>query len=83
MGAVIIHSRENVKEWKRSEREVTVRGQATTFQFATGEDEERGKRFLHVTGMFEGENGPVIVMFIGDAEKYGEETVVEMLESVR
>ena len=73
----------NVNEWERSDKEIVVRGQPTTFHFATGEDEEQEKQYLEVTGSFEGENGQVMVMFVGDAEKYDEETVVGMLESVR
>jgi len=73
----------NVDEWERTEREIVVRGQPTTFQFATGEDVEQQRQYIQVTGTFEGENGQAMIMFIGDAEKYSEETVVEMLESVR
>ncbi|NQT16326.1 MAG: hypothetical protein HQ582_26450 [Planctomycetes bacterium] len=73
----------NVNEWERSDKEIVVRGQPTTFHFATGEDEEQETQYIKVTGAFEGENGQVMLRFVGDAEKYDEETIVEMLESVR
>ncbi len=40
----------NVGEWERSEKEIVVRGQPTTFHFATGEDEEQQKQYIQLSG---------------------------------
>ena len=64
-----------------TEREIEVRGQATTFMFTTGQDGQQRPR-IHVRGTFEGKNGPVMLMFHGDPEKFPEDRIVEMIESI-
>ena len=73
----------NVREWEREEKEIVVRGQPVTFYFATGKDEDSGAQLIKVTGTFEGESGPAMFLFVGDAEKYDEETIVDVVESIR
>lgn len=76
-------SEQNVRDWQRSTREIEVRGEPVSFDFATGEDADSGARRIEVTGTFEGDGGPVLLSFSGDAEKFPEETIVEMIESIR
>ena len=76
-------SEQNVREWQRSTREIEVRGKPVSFDFATGEDVDSGARRIEVTGTFEGAGGSVLFSFSGDAEKFPEETIVEMIESIR
>jgi len=76
-------SEQNVRDWERSTREIEVRGEPVSFDFATGEDADTGTRRIEVTGIFEGAGGPVLISFSGDAEKFPEETIVEMIESIR
>ena len=73
---------ENVAEWHTHEKEITVRGEPVTFFFATGEDDSGNPR-IQVTGTFQGDRGPVMVTFSGDAEKYPEERITEVIESIR
>ena len=74
---------ESVGEWETSEKEITVRGEPVTFYFATGEDDDSGKKRIQVTGTFQGNQGPVMFTFSGDAEKYPEERITEVIESIR
>jgi len=74
---------ESVREWETQEKEITVRGEPVTFYFATGEDDDSGKTRIHVTGTFQGNQGPVMFSFSGDAEKYTEARIVEAIESIR
>jgi len=74
---------ENVREWERYEKEVDVRGEPVTLHFATGQDEDTEAQRIEVTGTFRGEKAPVMFSFFGDAEKYDEETIVKMIESIR
>jgi len=73
---------ESAGEWDTHEREVTVHGEPATFFFATGEDDS-GKQRIQVTGTFQGDRGPVMFTFSGDAEKYPEERITEVIESIR
>jgi hypothetical protein len=77
-----VHHEESVGDWKKQEKEIQVRGQPVTFHFATGEDGS-GKKRIQVTGTFQGAKGPTMLSFSGDAEKYDEETIVQMIESIR
>jgi hypothetical protein len=71
------------EEWESWERELDVRGQKRAFTFAAGKDAESGTRFISATGQIDGKQGPVILMFAGDAEKSDEERVVRVIESIR
>ena len=74
---------ENVPHWERSTREIEVGGEPVSFNFATGEVADSGKRRIEVTGTLERADGPVLLTFSGDAEKFPEEAIVEMIESIR
>ena len=73
----------NVRDWKRYEKEITVRGEPVTFYFATGKDEDSGAQRIEVTGTFPGDENPVLFSFSGDAEKYDEQAIVDAIESIR
>lgn len=77
-----LDQQDTVREWKPYEKEIEVRGEKVTFSFATGEDES-GKKRIRADGTFQGQAGPTAFSFSGDAEKYDEETIVEMIESIR
>ena len=62
-------------------RQLTVRGQPTSFTFTTGVTESGSPR-IQVAGVFQGKTGPVILMLDADAEKYPEEQIVEMIEGI-
>jgi len=74
---------ENVGPWERSTREIEVRGEPVSFDFSTGEVADSGKRRIEVTGTLEGADGPVLLTLSADAEKFPEEAIVEMIESIR
>jgi hypothetical protein len=61
---------------------IEVRGQPVTFTIATGEDDNTGASRIQVTGMIPGDDGPILLMFTGDADVYPEEDVVGMIESI-
>jgi hypothetical protein len=73
---------ENVRQWKRSEKVIPVRGKPVTFYFATGKDQS-GKPRIQVNGTFQGDHGPVMFSFTGDAEKYDEQRITKMIESIK
>lgn len=65
------------------EREITVRGQPEKFAFIKSKDAKTGKPRLEVSGTFEGKDGINLFQFSGDAEKYDEQKVVKIIESIR
>jgi hypothetical protein len=66
-----------------TEKEIVIRGEPVKFMFATAKDPDSGEDRIHVTGMFEGNTGPVMIMVFADPEKLSEEEIVEMLESIK
>lgn len=77
-----VSHKESVAQWQTHEKEITVRGEPVTFFFGTGEDDS-GNRRIQVTGTFQGNQGPAMLTFTGDAEKYPEERITEVIESIR
>ena len=63
-------------------KEVEIRGETATFNIEKGVGEKSGRPRIQVTGVFQGETGPAILMLNVDAEKYTEEQIVEMIESI-
>ena len=63
-------------------KEVEIRGQTATFTIAKGVGDQTGTPRIQVMGVFQGEIGPVFLMFNADAEEYTEEEVVAMIESI-
>jgi hypothetical protein len=74
---------EGAQNWERTTKEIKVRGKSVPFEFALGRDEDGQIVGLQVTGVFRGDEGPVKFSFQGDAEKYDEETVTKIIESIR
>lgn len=72
----------NVENYQASQREVQIRGEPVTFTIATGDDRDTGAPRIQVTGMIPDDDGPIMVMFTGDADVYPEDAIVEMLESI-
>jgi hypothetical protein len=75
--------REGIRIQESSKKEVTIRGQTVTFTIAKGVGEESNAPRIQATGVFQGEAGTVMLMLNADAEKYSEEQVVAMLESIK
>ncbi|HIQ22745.1 MAG TPA: hypothetical protein EYH34_16090 [Planctomycetes bacterium] len=71
---------EEIKQW---EREIEVRGEKVRFTFTSGTDRESGTRFLALTGLVQGDRGPVMLTFVAPADQYGEEGMVKVIESIR
>jgi hypothetical protein len=66
--------------------DINVRGTLTPFQFAKGKMNHNGelKEMWQVTGVFESKNGtPTMIMIFADAQKFDEQQLVTMLESIR
>ncbi len=63
-------------------KDVEIRGETATFTISKGVGEDSGKPRIQVVGVFQGETGAVILMVNVDAEKYTEEQIVEMIESI-
>jgi hypothetical protein len=61
---------------------VEIRGQTATFTINKGVGKKSGAPRIQVIGAFQGEIGPVILMFNADAEEYTEEEVIAMIESI-
>jgi hypothetical protein len=76
-----VQHEQDVRDWETVQKEITVRGEPVPYQFATGKDDSGNPR-IQVTGVFQGRQGPTMVSFSGDAEKYDEETIVKMIESI-
>ena len=74
---------EDVDEWESSVREIEVRGEPTAFTFAVGKNTETEAQRIEVSGMFEGQSGPVMLILSADAAVIDEEAVVEMIESIK
>jgi len=74
--------REDMQIEESSLKELTIRGQSAVFSVGKGTSTESGKPRIQVIGTFEGETGPVMLILDADAEKFSEEEVIEMLESI-
>jgi hypothetical protein len=64
-------------------KQVEIRGQPVTFTISKGVGEKSGSPRIQVTGVFQGKTGPAMLMFNADAEKYSEEEIGKMLESIK
>jgi len=65
------------------QRKLTVRGKPVSFTFSTGKEVQSGKPWLQATGMFQSESGMTMFIFSGDASKYNEDQVAQIIESIR
>ena len=68
---------------QRDEKQLTVRGKPVTFYFATGKNTKTGADLVEVKGTFEGKSGPTMFYFLGDAEKYDEANLTEIIASIQ
>jgi len=64
-------------------KQVEIRGQQVTFTIAKGVGGKSGAPRIQVTGVFQGQTGPVMLMLSADANKYTEEQIVKMIESIQ
>jgi hypothetical protein len=64
------------------QKELTVKGQTTTFVFTEGKDAKTRAKRLEVIGLFPGQEGTAVFFFIGDAEKYTAEKIKALIESI-
>jgi len=65
------------------QKEIEIRSQPITFTIAKGEGAESGTSRIQVTGTFDGRGGPAMLIIHADAEKFPEERIVEMIESIK
>lgn len=61
---------------------VEIGDEEVEFTVTKGKTPSTEKKRLQVSGEFEGNDGPVVLFLSVDADKYSEETVVKMLESI-
>lgn len=64
-------------------KEVEIRGEKATFTISKGTASGSDSPRIQVVGVFKGETGPAILVFDADAEKYPEEDVIKMIESIK
>jgi hypothetical protein len=74
---------EKLRRLDYGEKEIQVRGQPVKFGFATVEEVESGKKRREVTGVFQGENGPVMFIMLVDPEVFDDERITGIIESIR
>jgi hypothetical protein len=65
------------------QRKITVRGKPVSFTFSTGKEVQSGKPWLQASGMFQSDSGMTMFTFSGDASKYSEDQVAQIVESIR
>jgi hypothetical protein len=65
------------------EKTINIRGQEITFIVSKGTGQQSGNARIMATGSFQGKAGITTVVVNVDAEKYPEEEVVKMLESIK
>ncbi len=64
------------------EKKVQIRGKQASFRITTGKGSKSGKPRISVVGAFPGKEGTAMLILNADAEKYPEETIRRMLESI-
>ena len=64
-------------------KKLTIRNQPADFTIQRGKDSATKKDRVHVTGMFQGKSGQVMLIFSGSGEKWPEQQVNALLESIR
>lgn len=63
--------------------EVEIHGETAKFTIAKGTAAEGDGELWQVTGEFAGSGGPAMLEFVAPADKYSEEAVIEMLDSMK
>ncbi len=64
------------------DHEVEIRGETVQFTIGRGRNPETGAPRVQVSGVFQGESGPVMLMADVDARVVSEDELIEMLESI-
>jgi hypothetical protein len=59
-----------------------IRGQPATFALMKGTGDQSGSERIQVVGFFRGKQGDAMLMLDVDTEKYSEEDIVEMIDSI-
>lgn len=77
-----IEGQEDIVIQESDDKRLDINGQPVTFKISKGVGRESRTPRIEVTGVFQGKNSPVMLMFNGEAEKYTEERLVRMLESI-
>ena len=65
------------------EREFEIRGQPTKFRLQKGKNPDSGTEMIELSGTFSGKSGPVILMLTVEADRFDEEQITTMIESIR
>ncbi len=73
---------ENDANLENKTKNFTIGGRKTTFVYGTEVDEEGNAIRFHVTGTVRGKQAPVFVMITADADKFSEEDLDKIIESI-
>lgn len=73
---------EDIRIEESRQIEVEIRGETVKFTLAKGVGKKSADPRILVTGVFQGNRGPVMLILNADAEKFSEEEIVAMLESI-
>lgn len=65
------------------EREFTVRGQPAKFLIARGKGAQSGKEYVRALGAFPGKSGSALLAFFIEADKFHEDELKQMLDSIK
>jgi hypothetical protein len=74
---------EGVNVEESQQKTIEINGQEATFTISKGTGQQSGNARIMATGTFQGKAGLTTVVVNVDAEKYPEEEVVKMLESIK
>ncbi len=74
---------EDLQVEKTYPKELQIGDQKVVVTITKGKSPSTGKKRLRVAGSFQGNQEPIVLLVSVDAEKYDEETVIRMLESIK
>jgi len=74
---------EDILVQRSEQKTVEIRGKQANFTISHGTTHDGQRKRIQVTGSFQGKSGPAMLMFHADANKYTEEQLVHMLQSIR
>jgi len=77
-----LQGKQQLAESESSQKEIMVRGKPASFTITKGQGENSKPR-IQVVGSFQGSDGRVLLIVSVDAEKYSEDTITKMIESIR
>ncbi len=75
-------NREDVVVFESYPKEVEIRGEQAQFTINKGTGRQSNTQRIQVMGVFQGKTGQVMLMLNVDAEKFSEEEVIAMIESI-